>query len=78
MIERAVDVQKQQLIGWRRVPVDSEAIGGLARAVEPVIRQVFIGKGEGATDARAFARKRYIIRKLVERTVRESDLSPKS
>ncbi|MGD9331978.1 MAG: glutamate synthase large subunit [Desulfobacterales bacterium] len=78
MLEEAIRVQQQELIGWRTVPVDSDAIGGLARSVEPAVRQVFIRRGQGLSDDRAFERKLYIIRKLTERAVRESALPQKS
>ncbi|MDJ0667656.1 MAG: hypothetical protein QNJ61_10265, partial [Desulfobacterales bacterium] len=77
MLADTVRTQGQELIGWRSVPVSSDVIGGLARAVEPVIRQVFIGRGPGLADARAFERKLYLIRKLTERALRASDLSQK-
>ncbi len=77
LIEAAIKDQGQTLIGWRTVPVNREAIGGLALAVEPVIYQVFIGRGAGLADRRAFERKLYIVRKLAERSVRDSDLPQK-
>jgi glutamate synthase domain-containing protein 2/glutamate synthase domain-containing protein 1/glutamate synthase domain-containing protein 3 len=77
MFEAAVKEQGQTLIGWRRVPVNSAAIGGLALSVEPAIRQVFVGRGPGLADARAFERKLYVIRKLTERALRSSDLPQK-
>ena len=78
MFEAAVKEQGQSLIGWRPVPVNHAAIGGLALSVEPVIRQVFVGRGAGLADARAFERKLYVIRKLTERALRASNLSQKS
>ncbi len=73
----------QRLIGWRDVPTDDSPIGPSAVAVEPVFKQVFIGKGEvpgvrevrgsngsRGSDARvAFERKLYVIRKRLERAV---------
>lgn len=38
-----------QLIGWRRVPVDTRVLGRLALECLPIIEQVFIG-GEGLSD----------------------------
>jgi glutamate synthase domain-containing protein 2/glutamate synthase domain-containing protein 1/glutamate synthase domain-containing protein 3 len=78
MLEAAVRRQGQALLGWRRVPVNRDAIGGLALSVEPAIRQVFIGRGRGLADTRAFERQLYLIRKLTERAVRASDLPQKS
>ncbi len=78
MIEAAIKDQGQELIGWRTVPVNREAIGGLALAVAPTIRQVFVARGAGLADRRAFERKLYIVRKLAERAVRDADLPQKA
>jgi glutamate synthase domain-containing protein 2/glutamate synthase domain-containing protein 1/glutamate synthase domain-containing protein 3 len=64
----------QELLGWRDVPVNNAVIGDLARKVEPVIRQIFVGRGKGVADQAAFERKLLVIRKCIERQVRESDL----
>ena len=45
-IERAIKDEGQVLLGWRDVPVDSSDLAQPARDLEPVIRQVFIGRGE--------------------------------
>jgi len=65
----------QELLGWRDVPQCSAAAGRLARAVEPKIRQVFIGRGAGTNDDRAFERKLYVIRKRVEGAAGQLGLS---
>ena len=45
-LERAVAAEGQVLLGWRDVPVDTEMeMSPQVRAREPVIRQVFIGRG---------------------------------
>ena len=70
LVARVVDEEGQTLLGWRDVPTDSSPLGATARQGEPVIRQVFIGRGPGATDgpdAQArFERKLYVIRRRVE------------
>ena len=55
----------QRALGWRDVPVDGGRIGELARASEPVVRQLFVEHRRG--DAGAFERKLYVIRRRVER-----------
>ena len=62
-IERAIKDEGQILLGWRDVPVDSSDLGVSVRRIEPVIRQVFIGRGSSVTVADALERKLYIIRK---------------
>ncbi|MBI4194503.1 MAG: glutamate synthase subunit alpha [Betaproteobacteria bacterium] len=62
-IERAIKDEGQVLLGWRDVPVDNSDLGESVKLVEPVIRQVFIGRGKGVTVTDALERKLYIIRK---------------
>ncbi|HKN93074.1 MAG TPA: glutamate synthase large subunit, partial [Thermoleophilaceae bacterium] len=67
LIERTVHAEGLELLGWRDVPVDSSVPGPSAAAVEPLIRQVFVGAGEGAADQNAFERKVYVTRRIVEK-----------
>ncbi len=62
-IERAVKDEGQILLGWRDVPVDGSDLGESVKRVEPVIRQIFIGRGSNVTVTDALERKLYIIRK---------------
>ena len=63
-IERAIKDEGQVLLGWRDVPCDSTSLGDSVKKIEPVIRQVFIGRGAGVTVTDALERKLYIIRKV--------------
>jgi glutamate synthase (NADPH) large chain len=62
-IERAIKDEGQALLGWRDVPVDNSDLAEPARNLEPVIRQVFIGRGKRVTVTDALERKLYVIRK---------------
>ena len=62
-IERAVKDEGQVLLGWRDVPVDNSDLAEPARKIEPVVRQVFIGRGKRVTVTDALERKLYVIRK---------------
>jgi glutamate synthase (NADPH/NADH) large chain len=62
-IERAIKDEGQVLLGWRDVPVDNSDLAEPAKKLEPVIRQVFIGRGRRVTVTDALERKLYIIRK---------------
>ncbi len=62
-IGRAIKEEGQVLLGWRDVPVDSSDLGESVKVIEPVIRQVFIGRGRGVTVTDALERKLYVIRK---------------
>jgi len=64
----------QRLLGWRNVPTDDRALGATARSVEPLLKQVFIARGEGVGDPAHFERKLYVIRKLFEKAVAALDI----
>jgi len=62
-IERAIKDEGQKLLGWRDVPRDNSGLGHTVKKIEPVVRQVFIGRGANVTVTDALERKLYIIRK---------------
>ncbi|KPJ78208.1 MAG: glutamate synthase [Deltaproteobacteria bacterium SG8_13] len=72
--ETIVQQEGQQMLGWRRMPVDAEALGELARQQEPVIYQIFIGRGAEIRDDEHFERTLFIIRRQIERFARQSGL----
>ena len=63
-LERAVRACGQVLLGWRDVPINRDMpMSPTVRASEPVIRQMFIGRGPEVMVTDALERKLYIIRK---------------
>ncbi len=63
-IERAVHAEGQAVLGWRDVPVNREMpMSPTVREKEPVIRQIFIGRGADIMVTDALERKLYVIRK---------------
>jgi glutamate synthase (NADPH/NADH) large chain len=74
-IERAIKDEGQVLLGWRDVPVDNSDLGESVKQVEPVIRQVFIGRGAGVTVTDALERKLYIIRKSAGHAIQALNLA---
>jgi glutamate synthase (NADPH/NADH) large chain len=63
-IERAVRIEGQVVLGWRNVPVDATMpMSPTVREKEPVIRQIFIGRGPDIMVTDALERKLYVIRK---------------
>lgn len=63
-LERAVADEKQILLGWRDVPVNCNMpMSDDVRQSEPVIRQIFIGRGPDILVPDALERKLYVIRK---------------
>ena len=73
LVEDAVYRTGQRLLGWRDVPTDNTPIGNTAKAGEPRIRQVFIGRGD-ETAADRFEGTLLLVRKRAERAVRESSV----
>ena len=65
------------LLGWRDVPVNNDSLGESVKSVEPVVRQIFIGRGANCPDQDSFERKLFVIRKQAENAVRSSDLVEK-
>ncbi len=78
IIERYILDENQVLLGWRDVPVDNSNLGDSVRPTEPLIRQVFVGRGEAIADQTEFERKLFVIRKQIEKRIRESDIEGKS
>jgi len=50
-------VEKQPLVGWRDVPIDTAGLGEAVLAQMPVIRQAIIGRGPNVRDQDAHERK---------------------
>ena len=74
IIERLAREEGLSLLGWRDTPVDGAAVGRLARASQPYIEQVFLGK-TAPMDEAAFERKLYIVRKRAEHEISHCDAS---
>ncbi len=68
-VAEKIAAEGQQLLGWRDVPVDSSGLGESVKKVEPMVRQVFIGRGKNCKDQDAFERKLFVIRKTMEHAV---------
>ena len=63
-LERAIKLEGQVLLGWRDVPVNRDMpMSPTVRDKEPIIRQVFIGRGHDVIVQDALERKLYVIRK---------------
>jgi len=75
-LARAVKAEGQILIGWRDVPVDREMpMSPAVRAKEPVIRQIFIGRGPDVIVPDALERKLYVIRKTASAAIQALKLT---
>uniref|UniRef100_A0A2C9JI59 glutamate synthase (NADH) n=1 Tax=Biomphalaria glabrata TaxID=6526 RepID=A0A2C9JI59_BIOGL len=62
-----------QILCWRTVPVNRNVIGKVARALEPLIRQVFIISANGhPSDEQEFFRQVYLLRKYSSHHIPEN------
>ncbi|NPC55853.1 glutamate synthase-related protein [Caenimonas soli] len=69
-LERAIKAEGQVLLGWRDVPVDRDMpMSPAVRKKEPILRQVFIGRGNDVIVQDALERKLYVIRKTASAAI---------
>jgi len=70
-LERKVRAEGQLVLGWRDVRVDAEMpMSPTVKAREPIIRQIFIGRGPDVMVPDALERKLYVIRKTSSHAIR--------
>ena len=75
-MERAIKAEGQVLLGWRDVPVNLDMpMSPRVRAKEPVLRQVFIGRGNDVIVQDALERKLYVIRKTASANIQALGLT---
>ena len=70
IVEGIVAEEGQRFLGWRTVPTDGSNLGKTALVGEPVVRQLFVGRGSSIAGDLAFERKLYVIRRLAEKAIR--------
>jgi glutamate synthase (NADPH/NADH) large chain/glutamate synthase (ferredoxin) len=74
-LERAVHNEGQVLLGWRDVPINADMpMSPTVRTKEPVIRQIFIGRGSDVIVQDALERKLYVIRKTASAAIQNLNL----
>src|ERR1700722_6881971 len=73
ILERIVREEGLKLLGWRDTPVYASAIGRVARASQPYIQQIFVGRAAGM-DEDEFERKFYGVRKRAENEIAASGI----
>src|SRR5690606_5661490 len=75
-LERAVRIEGQVVLGWRDVPVHMDMpMSPTVRTREPVIRQLFIGRGADVMVPDALERKLYVIRKTASHAIQKMKLA---
>ncbi|HQL83372.1 MAG TPA: glutamate synthase central domain-containing protein, partial [Spirochaetota bacterium] len=75
-LEGVIDEEGMRTVGWRTVEVDSSVLGTISRSSEPTMRQIFIA-GRECLEPDVLERKLYIIRKVIENKIRNSQLAQK-
>ena len=74
-MERAIKAEGQVLLGWRDVPVNHDMpMSPTVREKEPLLRQVFIGRGNDIIVQDALERKLYVIRKTASAAIQALQL----
>jgi len=76
ILERIVREEGLTVLGWRDTPVDGSAVGRVARVSQPYIQQIFVSC-PACIDEDAFERKLYVVRKLAEAEIANSDIEDK-
>jgi glutamate synthase domain-containing protein 2/glutamate synthase domain-containing protein 1/glutamate synthase domain-containing protein 3 len=77
VLERILRQEGLSVLGWRDTPVYPDAIGHIARASQPYIQQIFVGRPSAMTED-AFERKLYVVRRRAENEIAASDIEHKS
>ena len=72
--EQIIQSEGQTLLGWRTVPTNNSTLGDTAKASEPFMRQVFIGRHPDLKDQQEFERKLFVIRKRAYTDLRASTI----
>ena len=71
IVEQCIEELGQECLGWRKVPTSNESLGETVKAIEPIIKHVFIKKADDI-DTDAFERKLFVIRKYAQARVTAS------
>ncbi len=71
LIEEVIEREGHDLIAWRDVPTNNAGLGATSLAGEPSVYQCFVSSD--AEDEAAFDRGLYVLRRSIERALRESD-----
>jgi len=75
-LERAVRAEGQVVLGWRDVPTNRDMpMSPRVRDKEPVMRQIFIGRGADVIVQDALERKLYVIRKTASSAIQRLRLT---
>ncbi len=81
IVERIATEEGLTVLGWRDTPLNGDAIGRQARAIQPYIEQIFLQKGSNKQGQEMsqdeFERTLYIVRRRAESEILASDIQEK-
>ena len=76
IFEKLASAHGLAVLGWRELPTDNSSLGATACASEPGMRQVFIERKPGCSDAMDFERQLYVVRKRACNAIRIGGIDP--
>ncbi|MBP6452055.1 MAG: glutamate synthase large subunit, partial [Aeromonas sp.] len=68
IIDEELERETLSLVGWRKVPIDTNVLGPIAKASLPSIEQVFVNAPPGWVD-KDLERRLYIVRRRIEKRI---------
>ena len=74
-VSRHIEDEGLEVLAWRDVPLDHSKLGRDSRRRCPRICQVFVGPGQSGLDSAQLERKLYVVRKVIEHSMKDSGLS---
>ena len=72
IIDEELERETLSLVGWRKVPIDTNVLGSIAKASLPSIEQVFVNAPPGWVD-KDLERRLYIVRRRIEKRGNPND-----
>ena len=72
VITNAIEKLGMHALGYRKITVNSMAVGETARQSEPDVEQIFIGRPNHITNADDFERKLFVLRRYIYKTITET------
>ena len=75
LMSRVIEEEGLEVLAWRDVPLDYDKLGRDSRRRCPRICQVFVGSGRSGLDSAQLERKLFVVRKVIEHSMKDSALS---
>lgn len=75
IFEEEIAKQGLEILGWRKVPVDTSFLGKIASKTEPKIKQVFIGKKNQSLSKLQFDANLFAARKIAHHRITNANIS---